>query len=184
MGHVNTIPRTINKVPGQRGQTMVSQGPDETEVWSSPGGGCAHMYMVTPIATALASANTFYKMNGLTAAYLCNGYTHSNNRLTYIGAEARRFLVNAVFSISSDKKDLDVLFELYINGSTGEVLASRIKRTLRAVGDMYLMALASLINLSPNDYVELWGSASVDNANVTVHTLGFIIQAFCYISLP
>lgn len=147
--------------------------PDATEQVSAPNAGCAHMYIVATAPTTLTTANTYYKLAGTTAAYVCTDFSHSNNRLTYILALTRRFLINIAFSISSNAKDINVLFELHKNST--EIVASRIKRTLRAVSDIYIMAMMSAIQLEQNEYIELWASADTNNVQITLETMGFTV---------
>lgn len=136
---------------------------------------CAHMYVTVPAPTYIVAADTYYKMAATTGAYINNNFIHSDNRLTYGGAQPRTFFVSIAFSISTNVKDIDVLFQVYKNGDGGGVVASRIRRTLRAVGDIYIMAMSSLVDLEQNDYVELWASSDHANVQLTLQTMGFII---------
>jgi len=149
--------------------------PDATEQNTALSESCSQMYITTPAPVTIVTAGTYYKMAGTTAAYQLVNFTHSNGRLTYTGAKTRKFDVVIPFSVSSSEKDITVTFEVYKNGGEGAVVPSRITRTLRAVGDIYVMPLASIVELAQGDYVELWGTASKSGTILTIETLSFLI---------
>ena len=149
--------------------------PNGTEQVTALSESCSQMYIAATAPTTITTATTYYKMAGTTATYQLIHFTHSNNRLTYTGAITKKFNVMVPFSISSNTKDIEVTFEIYKNGGEGGVVASRIKRTLRAVADIFVMSLASIVELVQNDYVELWGTANESGVIITVQTMSFMI---------
>lgn len=149
--------------------------PDGTEQDTAASQSCSQMYITETAPTTITTADTYYKMAGTTTAYQLVDFTHTTGRLTYTGAKTRKFSVIVPFTMSSNTKDITVTFQLYKNGGEGAVVPSRITRTLRATGDIYVMNLASIVELAQNDYVELWGTASSNGVVLTIQTMSFLI---------
>lgn len=176
MGQVNVSEIKIDRDSGLPGQPLVSQGPDLPSAWGdSLVESCSQMYITVTAPTTLAVADTFYKLLGTAAAYQLINFTVTDNRLTYIGDYTQKFSIIVPFSMSSNTKDIVVSFQINKNGSAGGIVASRIKRTLRAVGDIFLMALASIVELQTDDYVELWVASNTPNVQITLETMSFLV---------
>lgn len=125
-------------------------------------------------ATTIAAINTFVKVAGTTTANAINQkFSHTANRLTYTGGLNRSFRVSVVASLSANNGNI-LTAAIAKNGT---VLAeSEMTATISANGRFENMKCQVLVELAPNDFVEVWVSNSAV-INVTCSDLNLIIEA-------
>jgi hypothetical protein len=124
----------------------------------------AQMEVSVPTTTAVDTAAV--KVGGTWVAGLLDSFTfEANNRLIYTGAAERVFLVVGTFDIKSSAS-VKMTLLLTKNGVT---LGANHEITEDAVAadNEKAMAIASLVSLKPNEYIELWAKASA-SANLTM----------------
>jgi len=124
----------------------------------------------TPVATP-TTANVPTKVLGTTTTTFVNNFTHSvNNRMSFNGIIERVFKVSAAISVSAGGATQTKFF-IYKNGI--KVVASEIDRKISTGGDIGAMSIGALINLTENDYVELWCETD-DGDTLTVECGGLV----------
>lgn len=125
-------------------------------------------------ATTINTAGVFEKIAGTTTENSLNQrFSHSNNRLTYTGAITQIFTLEAIVSLTgSNNKDIDIRFAK--NGTT--LVSSNSRVTLDSAGKNQNASIADVIELSENDYIEVYIANDTDTTNVTATDLSLTIR--------
>lgn len=124
--------------------------------------------------TVVGASNTFVKVNGATTPNAINQkFTHTNNRLTYSGGINRSFKIGAVCSVSANNGNV-ISVRIAKNGVPLE--DSEAQATISANGRFENLKCQTIIEMTTNDYVELYLANSA-NTNVTAQELNVIIEA-------
>lgn len=124
--------------------------------------------------TVVGAANNFVKVNGATTPNAINQkFTHTNNRLTYSGGINRSFKIGAVCSVSANNGNV-ISVRIAKNGVPLE--DSEAQATISANGRFENLKCQTIIEMTTNDYVELYLANSA-NTNVTAQELNVIIEA-------
>jgi hypothetical protein len=124
------------------------------------------IYWATPAATANEAA-TPIKAAGTTAA-LGNAFLvtqATTNRLTYTGVATRDFHVTASISLSAGAAT-NATVHLAANGAI--VTGAKVTRTIPNT-DTGAMAVAGIISLAKDEYVELWCETD-DGDDITIQS--------------
>lgn len=126
-------------------------------------------------ATVISIISTPVKAAGTTVASSLNQrFTHTNNRLTYVGALTRQFRVQATVNLSAGNNNL---VSLYI-AKNGTILSdSESTLTAGLAGRLEGGLTQSLVELEPDDYIELYVENGSGISNITVEDYNLIIEA-------
>lgn len=125
--------------------------------------------------TVISATDTPVKVLGTTTqGSLTQRFTHSNNRLTFVGAITRDFLVTATASISGGANKV---VGMYIAKNGAVLDDSEIYATTNAAGKAESISVQAVVNLAENDYIEVFVENTSDTSNVTVEFLNLIISA-------
>lgn len=129
------------------------------------------MYISSAAATSISAQNTFTKVAGTTTleAVARDMSMPANNRLRYDGAITRQFLIKAAFSMTAAASNEVYAFRLAKNGTT--IAASEIQRFVGTGSDVGAAAVQASVELSTNDYVELFVENQTSSANPTIEVL-------------
>jgi len=127
------------------------------------------------VATTFTAQDTPTKILGTTTANQINQkFTHTNNRLTYVGALEGDFQVSSVctFVCASSNETVG----LYV-AKNGVVIAdsemyTRSDSRNRAEG----ISVQTITGLTTNDYLEIWIENVADDSNITVEFLNTIVK--------
>jgi len=125
------------------------------------------MWLTSSVENEIDNAGTFYKINGTTEAPYLNRFTHSNNRLTFVGGAPLRVFVlaNPVASIEQgSEKQLAV--RIAKNGTTEA--NSESHRHMNSSNDIGAIPSFASFLLEPDDYIEVFISNETDDVDVTV----------------
>lgn len=135
------------------------------------------MYISTPVETSV-SVTTPVKMAGTTTAGELSNFTHGTNRLTYNGTPTQKFEINSSISVNHAvvAQNKDFKFYYYKNGTT-KIAESETKRTLSGTNDFGAVPLTAIVELSTNDYIEVWLEGVTDGTDVTAVNMSTIIHA-------
>ena len=159
------------------GTTSTSNKANFTECVGIVNSATAGQYFMVGNATAtnLTVLNTYVKVAGTTTAGTLFKFTHSNNRLTYVGAFEKCFNVSAILSFSGPNNH-SISVRVAVNGTTAA--ASESRSTTDIAGRVENMSCQHITNLAPNDFIEIWiaDGTSVASA-VTATELNVIIEA-------
>jgi hypothetical protein len=126
-------------------------------------------YAMADNATAVAlTAATPAKVAGTTTAMTLHGFTHSNNRLTYVGTKTKSFMVNAMMCASQAASAARL--SMYVaQGGTPIVLSENDSRIANS-GDHAVFGLLYNVTLAHDDYIEVWAESD-KNGDCTVDEL-------------
>lgn len=126
---------------------------------------------ITPIAVS----GTAYKILGTTTANAINQkFTHTDNRLTYTGGLDRNFQVSATVSFTSGNNKV---IGLYINKNGTVVPSSEMYATTSGSGRAESIHVQTVLDLTANDYIELWIENDTDTTDITVEFLNLICKS-------
>lgn len=126
---------------------------------------------ITPIAVS----GTAYKILGTTTENAINQkFTHSNNRLTYTGGLDRNFQVSATVSFTSGNNKV---IGLYIAKNGSIVTSSEMYATTSGSGRAESIHVQTVLELTANDYIELWIENDTDTTDITVEFLNLICKS-------
>jgi len=120
-------------------------------------------------ATNIAVAGTYYKVLGTTTANTLDGFTHSNNRLTYTGTDTHYFKILAS-PISMISAGTNVIVSLKF-AKNGTVIGYPVTRKINTGSDVGACSISFDVSLVTNDYIELFITNETSTATVTVEDL-------------
>lgn len=123
-------------------------------------------------ATTITTALTYYKVLGTTIASNLNGLSSPVfNRLTHTNTNSVIACINVDFTAFHNGAGGDnMYFALYKNGLQ---LANTIIFTEGANNSPKSHSINTLVNMTTNDYIELWSSHSANGKQTTVQNLMF-----------
>ena len=124
--------------------------------------------------TVISSTNTPVKVEGATtSSAITQKFTNTDNRATYTGALTRIFAVTATLSASSGNNN-QVGSYISKNGIT--IDESEVYITTNGVGKFEGCAIHTLVELSTNDYIEIFIENNSSTTNISVTDLNIIIR--------
>lgn len=125
-------------------------------------------------ATTISATGTPVKVSGTTTASSINQkFSHSNNRLTYTGAITRDFQVTSIVSALSNNNNQ---VGLYIAKNGIVIDESETYATTSGTGRAENITVQTIVQLSQNDYVEVWTENNTVIRDVTVQDLNTIVK--------
>lgn len=124
--------------------------------------------------TTVSATNTAYKVLGTTtSASITQKFTNTSNRATYVGSLTRFFKVTATLSLESANNNQ---IGCYI-AKNGIVLGeSEVYGTTSGVGRAENIVIQTLVELSTNDYIEIFVENATAISNILVTELNVIVQ--------
>lgn len=127
---------------------------------------CGNMYVSTAIETSVVTVNTPIKMAGtFTAEHLANFDMPVNGRMRYIGSVTK--VVNCMISMTIINASNNINFSFYI-AKNGSVLSqTKQQRKLAGGSDIGAVSIVGAVEVSTNDYIEIFCENNTDSTNVT-----------------
>lgn len=135
------------------------------------------LHISAAVQTVIALVNTAVKVLGTTTTFglfRVDDDGGTNNRLKYLGSGDRSFHVTADLTFISASNNKVWEFGIYKNGlklNTNEMQITKANKT-----DLTHLSLSSVIDMSQNDYVELWVANLTDSTNLTVQKMNLSIS--------
>lgn len=128
-------------------------------------------------ANSIGTTNVFEKINGITTASSINQkFSHTSNRLTYTGGLARSFKITASSSAASQNTNVIlILIRVAKNGVT--IAESEAQSTTSASGRYESFFSQCIVEMTTNDYVELWVANGTNANGIAVSEMNLIIEA-------
>lgn len=125
----------------------------------------------------IATTGVFEKILGTTTASSINQkFTHTSNRLTYTGGLNRSFKVTAFVSAQSiTTNSITILVRIAKNGTT--IAESEAQATTAATLRNDNFPCQALVELAPNDFIEMYIANSTNANNVLATELNVIVEA-------
>lgn len=126
---------------------------------------------------SIATQGVFEKIEGTTTASPVNQkFTHSLNRLTYVGGLTKEFVITASCSANSVTTPSAILLvRIAKNGAT--IAESEVQATTSNAGRSENFYCQAITNLAPNDYIELFIANDTSANNVLVTDLNVLARA-------
>ena len=133
-----------------------------------------------PAATTIAVAGTYVKAAGTTSldvdAEDFDDDSPTDNRLRYTGAPDRHVNVIATISTTSASSNQVLGFKLALNGV---VIDDSVSRRKQGTGsDIGSVTLSAHVDMSTNDYIELWVTNETSTGAVTVEEIHMMATGF------
>lgn len=134
-----------------------------------------NLYLTSATSTSFSGANTPTKVLGTTTGVgLFRVSSATNNRLVYEGIKTRRFSVTGSVSVTSSSANKYFSFYIYKNGV--KLPESEQAMRLSTGVDKGSLTITCTVQLSTNDYIEIWAENTSDGASMTVETLNLTIK--------
>lgn len=133
-----------------------------------------HIFVSTPLATAIATADTYQKAAGTTTAKLLDEVDMpSAGRLRHKGVIAKPFMVTIKLSAAVDA-DAKVTFAIAKGGIVDE--DTEIEEEMTVAGGAEAIPLTGIVSLDEDEYIEVWVKAD-DTVNVTLTKANVVLAA-------
>lgn len=125
----------------------------------------------------IATAGVFEKIEGVTTPSTINQkFSHTDNRLTYVGGLARSFKVTAAISANSVVTNtVTILTRIAKNRTT--IQESESQTTTSSSGRNENFLSQAIVELTTNDFIEIFIANATNANNLLVTELNFIIEA-------
>lgn len=125
----------------------------------------------------ITTQGVFEKVLGTTTASTSNQkFTHTNNRLTYSGGITKEFIVTASVSASSVVTNAaTILIRIAKNGVT--IADSESQATTSASGRNENFFCQTILQLAPNDFLEVFIANNTNANNLLASELNLIVRA-------
>ena len=135
-------------------------------------------YLSTEGTQTIGTGGTFEKLFEGAMAYSGNhleNFTQSNGRLTYTGVNFEHFLVICNMTIHSGETAQRIQCRIAENGTSIEGSNQAIDFTATTL-DLPL-GLVWVVELAPNDYIEIYGTSDTNGDEFDIHNLVFTLFA-------
>lgn len=125
-------------------------------------------------ATTISAVSTPVKISGTTtSASVTQKFTNTDNKAEYIGSFTRFFKVTATLSVTSGNNNQ---VGIYIAKNGTIINESEVYGTTSGSGRAENIVVQTLVQLSTNDYIEIFVENATATNNVTITDLNVIIQ--------
>ncbi len=139
--------------------------------WVSTG----NLYITTKATTNIAAANTPVKMAGTTTGLnLFRVTSPVDNRLTYTGEKTRFFSYTGSISVTASSNGKRFVFYIAKNGTV--LPESEQSRKIANGADRGSISLSGVVELAPNDYIEVWVENINDATDITAESMNLLLQ--------
>jgi hypothetical protein len=134
-----------------------------------------NLYLTASTATNFSGANVPTKVLCTTSAVgLFRVSSPTDNRLVYTGTKNRRFAITGSVSVTAQSANKYFSFYIYKNGV--KLPESEQAMRLSTGVDKGSLTITCTVQLSTNDYIEIWAANTSDGSSMTVETLNLMIK--------
>ncbi len=134
-----------------------------------------NLYLTSTTTTTFSGANAPAKVLCTTSATgLFRVSSPSNNRLVYDGIKTRRFAVVGSVSVTAQSANKYFSFYIYKNGV--KLPESEQAMRLSTGVDKGSLTITCTVQLSTNDYIEIWAANTSDGTSMNVETLNLTVK--------
>jgi hypothetical protein len=125
--------------------------------------------------TTIASSGTYTKILGSTSAgsIVQRFDVSTSNKAIYTGSLTDNFIVHVVLTFTGTNND-DLSFKIAKNGV--EIDSSQLSRTVVGTGNYASVALQDIVELSTNDYIEVFATNDTNTNNIIIKDLNVIVS--------
>lgn len=132
------------------------------------------MYISATAPTTINPAETYQKAAGTTTASELNDFDMpANNRLRYIGADAKKFKVSVALTQESTVNNVVARTRIAKGGTTSA--KTQIDRKISVANDEGALPCQGVFDLAQNEFVELYVTADLIT-QLTVDHMNFIVE--------
>lgn len=125
-------------------------------------------------STTISIVGTFVKVAGTTTpGVYIEKFTHTNNRLTYVGVLIGYFRISGVVTFTSGNNNV-IALRVAKNGGT--IVQSESESTANGTGRSENIKFQDIVELNTNDYIEIWVTNKTGTMDVTVENLNLICE--------
>jgi hypothetical protein len=129
--------------------------------------------------TIVSAKETYYKIEGYTTIWAIEGFTHSNNKLTYTGNETAKFIIHASCSLEGTSNHEIMAIKIFKNSND---IGIRSHTTVYDNSPV-IATLETIVELKYNDYIELWVTNLTNSGSMNCRDLNFTICKICNIGI-
>lgn len=134
-----------------------------------------NLYVTSSTATNILAANTPIKVAGTTSGLnLFRTSSPIDNRLVYTGTKTRYFSYTGSISVTAAQNNRRFVFYIAKNGSI--LPESEQSRKIANGADRGSISISGIVQLAPNDYVEVWVENINDNTDITIQSMNLLIK--------
>ena len=128
------------------------------------------------VVTDIINTGVAVKVAGTTTSNpITQKFTNTNNRATYTGGLTRIFNVTAILSVTSLSANDQV--GVYISKNGALINSSEAYLTTNNSNRAENLMIQTIVELSTNDYIEVWIENATDTSDVTVTDLNVIVKS-------
>jgi hypothetical protein len=124
------------------------------------------------VATDITNSGVAVKAAGTTSAGSIVKFTHTNNRATYVGALTQTFVISATLTCTSGNNNQ---IGIYIAKNGSLIPESEVYSTTSGAGRAENITVQALVQMSTNDFVEIWVENSSATTDIVVSYLNVIV---------
>ena len=134
-----------------------------------------NLYVTASASTVISAANTPVKMAGTTVGLnLFRVTSPIDNRLTYTGTKTRFFSYTGSISVTASNNGKRFVFYIAKNGVI--LPESEQSRKIANGADRGSISLSGVVELAPNDYIEVWVENINDATNIKAESMNLLIN--------
>jgi hypothetical protein len=133
------------------------------------------MYVSSAVETVISVQSTATKALGTTTALNLQDFDMSaNNRLKYVAQATSHFVVTVALSMTAAGNNQLTTLSVAKNGTN--IASSEVQRFIGTGADLGAAAVATIVELAQDDYLELFVANETGTGNLTVELMNFIVS--------
>ena len=134
-----------------------------------------NLYITTSAITNIIAANTPIKISGATSGLnLFRASSPTDNRIVYNGTKTRYFSYTGSISVTATANNRRFVFYIAKNGTI--LPESEQSRKIANGADRGSISISGVVQLAPNDYVEVWVENINDATDITIESMNLLIK--------
>ena len=130
-------------------------------------------YVSSAVETVISAGGTAVKALGTTTAGELRGFSHANNKLTYLSTQTKVFQVDidAIVICAGDGKTLSITFAK----DGAENVPARTELALATGAVPTSISCTGIVELDEGEYVEVFVGNETDTDNLTVNLMQLVV---------
>ncbi len=134
-----------------------------------------NLYITSSAITNIIAANTPIKIAGTTSGLnLFRASSPSDNRIEYNGTKTRYFSYTGSISVTATENNRRFVFYIAKNGTI--LPESEQSRKIANGADRGSISISGVVQLAPNDYVEVWVENINNASDITIESMNLLIK--------
>ena len=134
-----------------------------------------NLYITSSAITNIIAANTPIKIAGTTSGLnLFRSSSPFDNRIVYNGTKTRYFSYTGSISVTATENNRRFVFYIAKNGTI--LPESEQSRKIANGADRGSISISGVVQLAPNDYVEVWVENINNDSDITIESMNLLIK--------